>query len=76
MKFLKIVFGLVLGYIAGAAIGAGLVDIASTNTHDKAQELATTALLITGPIGAVLGLIAGIVSALRSQPKRSSLEPN
>ncbi len=43
MKLLKILLGLVLGYVAGAAIGAGLVEMFSTNTHDKALEVGMTA---------------------------------
>lgn len=52
--------GLVLGYAAGVVIGGALVTLFSGNTHDKSVEMATTALLITGPIGAILGLVLGV----------------
>lgn len=33
--------------------------------HDKSVEMAMTAAFVTGPIGAVAGLIAGIVFSRR-----------
>lgn len=53
--------GLALGYLAGALLGALTVQLLSSNTHDRSQELAMTALLVTGPLGALIGLIAGVV---------------
>ena len=52
--------GLVAGYLLGAGGGATLVQLFSTNTHDKSLELAMTSLLVAGPIGAVIGLVIGI----------------
>lgn len=49
------------GYLLGAGAGALLVQLASGNTHDKSVELAMTSLLVAGPIGALLGLVTGLV---------------
>ena len=67
---MRVLLGLVLGYVVGAAAGAFLVEMMSTNSHDKAQEVAMTAFFFTGPIGAVVGLLGGIVWALRARQRR------
>jgi len=54
--------GLILGYAAGVCIGIVLVSAFSGNTHDKAQEVAVTSALITGPIGALIGLVVGVLT--------------
>ncbi|MFN8654233.1 MAG: hypothetical protein U0133_20210 [Gemmatimonadales bacterium] len=54
-----ILFGLA-GYIVGALIGIGLVQLLSTK-HDKSVEAPMTGFFVTGPIGAVLALIAAFV---------------
>lgn len=59
--------GVLIGYGGGALLGAGLVALASANTHDKSQEVVTTALLIAGPIGALIGLVAGLLRKQRRQ---------
>lgn len=51
--------GLIAGYVAGALLGAGAVELFSPNTHDKSVEMAMTGAFVTGPIGAVIGLVAG-----------------
>lgn len=61
--------GLFIGYLAGAFVGALLVQQVSTNRHDKAQEVAMTAAFVTGPIGAVLGAIGGLVFSRRRKPQ-------
>jgi len=56
-------FGLVGGYAGGAALGVLLLGAFSANTHDKAVEVATTAALVTGPLGAVAGAGLGLWAA-------------
>lgn len=63
---LRLLLGLVAGYAAGAAAGLGLVEVFSSNVHDKSQEAAMTAAFVTGPAGAVLGAILALV--YRSRP--------
>lgn len=62
--------GAVAGYAAGASAGALLVAVASANRHDKSVEMVVTALLIVGPIGAVIGLTAGLLSGRRKAARR------
>ena len=64
-KVLLSLLGLAAGYIIGAALGAAAIQLFSSNTHDKSVELAMTAAFVTGPIGAVIGLIAGWIRARR-----------
>ena len=59
------VVGLVAGYIVGAIAGAALVSMLSGNTHDKSVEIATTSALVTGPIGALIGLAWGLLGGKR-----------
>ena len=53
--------GLIGGYFVGVALGVLLVSAFSTNTHDKSMEVAMTAAFVTGPIVAIVGLVAGLV---------------
>lgn len=55
--------GLIAGYVVGALTGAGAIELLSANTHDKSQEMAMTAAFVTGPIGAVIGAITGLLRA-------------
>lgn len=68
MRFLAFLAGLIGGYLAGVGIGAGLISLVSTNTHDRSVEMATTAALVTGPIGALIG---GFI-AMRWRRRRSA----
>lgn len=44
----------VIGYIAGVVIGMVLVNLLSSNTHDKSVEAAMTSFFVFGPIAALL----------------------
>lgn len=67
-KLLGAVFGMGLGYGVGVVAGAVLVSLLSSNTHDKSVEMAMTAAFVTGPIGAVAGLLAAFVLSRRGKP--------
>jgi hypothetical protein len=54
--------GVFVGYLLGACGGGALVRFFSQNTHDRAHEAATTGIFVTGPIGALVGLLAGCVA--------------
>lgn len=60
-RALRAIAGLITGCVIGAAVGAGLVSLLSANTHDKSLEIAMTAFFAAGPIGAVVGLFAGLL---------------
>jgi len=51
--------GVIAGYAVGVGVGVLLSYAFSTNTHDKSVEMATTSALITGPLGALIGLGLG-----------------
>ena len=48
-----------VGYVLGAIAGGLLVSALSANSYDREQEIFTTALLIGGPLGALLGAGVG-----------------
>ncbi len=39
----------------------------SANSHDKAIEMVMTAAFVTGPLGAIIGLVVALVRARRSR---------
>lgn len=65
-RFLLAVLGLVGGYAVGVGAGLALVSLFSPNMHDKSVEMAMTAAFVTGPIGAVAGLVARIILSRRT----------
>lgn len=63
--------GLIAGYALGVVAGIALIALLSTNTHDKSLEVAMTSAFVAGPIGAVIGLLIGILRRGRSNQTRS-----
>jgi hypothetical protein len=68
-KFVRVLFCIFMGVIAGATITGILVSVLSGNTHDKSLEAANTAAFFGAPIGGILGLIAGLLWKVPSRPK-------
>lgn len=60
--------GVVVGFALAAIAGYALISLLSSNTHDGAVEASMTAAFVAGPIGALIGLIAGIVLGGRKPP--------
>lgn len=60
----KSLLGALIGYVALALLCALLLSLLSTNTHDKSLEVGMTSLFVAGPVGAILGLIGGLVLSL------------
>ncbi len=58
--------GLVTGYLAGAFGGGVLIEALSANTHDRSVEAAMTGAFVSGPLGAVVGLIAALLLARKN----------
>ncbi len=56
----RVAIGLFAGYIAGAVLGYGAVEMFSGNVHDKDLEAAMTAAFATGPLGAVIGVASAL----------------
>jgi hypothetical protein len=57
---IALAFALV-GYLALALLGYGLILKLTTNPHDPELEAAMTAAFVAGPLGAVLGFIVGFI---------------
>ena len=53
--------GLAVGYPVAAALGYVAIQAFSDNRFDRSLEAAMTAAFAIGPVGALLGLILGIV---------------
>lgn len=60
-KVIAGVLGLLIGTAAGVGIGAGSIELFSRNVHDKALEMVMTAAFVTGPMGGLFGLLAGLL---------------
>lgn len=60
-KLVKVMAGLIGGYALGAAAGYIFLALVSSNTHDKSLEMVMTSAFVTGPIGAVLGLLVALL---------------
>jgi hypothetical protein len=60
-RFVCAVLGMLLGFVIGAVACSALISLFSGNTHDKGVEMAMTAAFVGGPIGAILGLVAGLL---------------
>lgn len=60
--------GVVGGFALGALAGYALISLLSSNTHDGAVEASMTAAFVAGPIGAFIGLVAGLVLGGRKPP--------
>ncbi len=65
MRVVWIIAGIVAGYLIGAFGGGYLMELLSSNRHDRALEAAMTGAFVTGPIGAVIGGIAGAFVPVR-----------
>ena len=71
-KFVHGVLGLIAGYAVGLAAGALLVSLFSTNSHDRDLEVIMTAAFVTGPLGALAGVVITFMQPLRSPPGDAS----
>ncbi len=58
--------GVLAGYLVGAFGGGLLIDALSANTHDRSVEAAMTGAFVSGPLGAVVGLIAALLLARKN----------
>ena len=50
-----------VAYAAAAVAGYFLVGLFSGNAHDRSVEAAMTSAFVLGPLGGVIGFIAGLV---------------
>ena len=60
----RIVFallGLLIGYPVFAFAGYWAIMLFSGNMHDRSVEASMTSVFVIGPVGAIIGVIAGLV---------------
>jgi membrane-bound acyltransferase YfiQ involved in biofilm formation len=69
-RFVIILFAAIAGFVVFAFCGYWMITFLSSNTHDRAVESAMTSIFVLGPLGAVLGVLAG---TWFSKPKGGSL---
>ena len=60
--------GAIGGYLIAAIVAYVLVAGLSSNTHDPSVGASMTAAFVGGPLGALVGLVAGIVLGGRKPP--------
>jgi hypothetical protein len=70
-RFLFTVLGAIAGYIAGGLVGYLLVNLLSTNQHDRELEAAMTGAFFTGPLIAIIAAIIAFMLAGRKGTGRS-----
>jgi hypothetical protein len=68
-RFLAALLGMLIGYPLFAFAGYGIVDLFSPNNFDRSVEAVMTAAFAFGPLGAVVGIVAG---AILGKSKRAS----
>jgi hypothetical protein len=56
----------VVGYLIAAAASYFLVDLLSSNVHDRSVEAAMTSAFFYGPLGAVVAFIVGFIRGGRN----------
>ena len=49
------------GYLLAATGGYFLISAFSSNTHDRSVEAAMTSAFLTGPIGAIIAFVGGVI---------------
>jgi hypothetical protein len=67
--------GLLIGYPVFAFAGYWLIQLFSGNTFDRSMQASMTAAFAIGPLGAVVGLVAGMIiggkTRLRETPRET-----
>ena len=56
------------GYLIAGFAGYFLIDLLSSNTHDRSVEAAMTSAFVLGPLGAVVAFVVGFIRSGRSSP--------
>ncbi|MGE0699771.1 MAG: hypothetical protein AB7O57_11800 [Hyphomicrobiaceae bacterium] len=69
-RTLIVLVSLAVGYLVGAVAGGLLVEMLSANRHDRSLEAVMTGAFVTGPLGALLGALAGLVAARSGTGRR------
>jgi hypothetical protein len=49
------------GYLLAAAAGYFLIEVLSSNSHDRSVEAGMTSVFFFGPLGGLIAFIAGVI---------------
>ena len=60
------------GYILFAFVGYFLIEVFSSNVHDRSVEAPMTSAFVFGPLGMVIGFIAGFILGGRAARRASA----
>jgi hypothetical protein len=60
-RLLAALLGMIVGYPLFAVVGYGAIGLFSGNHFDRSVEASMTAAFVIGPLGAIIGLIAGAI---------------
>ena len=60
-RFLVALLGAPVGYLLFASAGYWAIELFSNNAFDRSLEASMTAVFVSGPGGAIIGFIAGLV---------------
>jgi len=74
-RTLMAILGLLIGYPVFAFAGYWIIQLSSGNTFDRSMEASMTAVFAIGPLGAVVGLVAGLILASRRRAAAPLREP-
>lgn len=58
-----------VGYLIAVVASYFLVDLLSSNMHDRSLEAAMTSAFVFGPLGAVVAFVAGLVRGGRTDDR-------
>jgi hypothetical protein len=72
-RLLAALLGMAVGYPLFAFVGYGAVGLFSGNHFDGSVEASMTAAFVIGPLGAIIGLVAGVI--LGKKKSRPADEP-
>ena len=56
-------------YLVGAFGGGMLINVLSSNQHDRSVEAAMTGAFVTGPLAGIAGLVVGFIRGGRKTDK-------
>jgi hypothetical protein len=70
-RFLVGLLGAPVGYLLFAFGGYWAIELFSANAFDRSLEASMTAAFAIGPVGAIIGFIAGLVAGSKRRVSRT-----
>jgi hypothetical protein len=60
-RFFAALLGIPIGYVGFAFAGYWVIELFSDNRFDRSVEASMTAAFAIGPVGAIIGLVTGVI---------------